>query len=163
MKDFYAFFDFCLLAGRFSIGCGSEFRAEVAYLEVGRLDLEPIHEKNNFHQISDIFMKSRIYSLVKFKKSNHKNALEAHFCDLISGEKPNSWLFDENVKKTNHAPRRAHDLISGEKPNSCPPPNPGWATAAAATAAEEFSQSIQAPSSTHPGISYPVRANPSLR
>ena len=41
--------------------------------------------------------------------------------DLISGEKPNSWLFDENVKKSNHAPRRAHDLISGEKPNSCPP------------------------------------------
>ena len=38
--------------------------------------------------------------------------------DLISGEKPNSWLFDENVKKSNHAPRRAHDLISGEKPNS---------------------------------------------
>ena len=39
------------------------------------------------------------------------------------------------------------------------------ATAAAATAAatEEFFQSIQAPSSTHPGISYPVRANPSLR
>ena len=26
-----------------------------------------------------------------------------------------------------------------------------------------FFQSIQAPSSTHPGISYPVRANPSLR
>ena len=25
---------------------------------------------------------------------------------------------DENVKKSNHAPRRAHDLISGEKPNS---------------------------------------------
>ena len=44
--------------------------------------------------------------------------------DLISGEKPNSWLFDENVKKSNHAPRRAHDLISGEKPNSCPPPKP---------------------------------------
>ena len=40
---------------------------------------------------------------------------------MISGEKPNSWLFDENVKKSNHAPRRAHDLISGEKPNSCPP------------------------------------------
>ena len=38
--------------------------------------------------------------------------------DLISGENPNSWLFDENVKKSNHAPRRAHDLISGEKPNS---------------------------------------------
>ena len=31
-------------------------------------------------------------------------------------------FFDENVKKSNHAPRRAHDLISGEKPNSCPPP-----------------------------------------
>ena len=28
---------------------------------------------------------------------------------------------------------------------------------------EKKSQSIQAPSSTHPGISYPVRANPSLR
>ena len=25
---------------------------------------------------------------------------------------------DENFKKSNHAPRRAHDLISGEKPNS---------------------------------------------
>ena len=76
-----------------------------------------------------------------------------------------NMFFDENFKKSNHAPRRAHDLISGEKPNSCPPPpNPGWATAAAATAtAEEFSQSIQAPSSMHPGISYPVRANPSLR
>ena len=94
-----------------------------------------------------------------FKKSNHAPR-RAH--DLISGEKPNSWLFDENVKKSNHAPLRAHDLISGEKPNSWPPPNPGWATAATATA-EEFSQSIQAPSSTHPGISYPVRANPSLR
>ena len=46
-------------------------------------------------------------------------------CDLISGEKPISWLFDENVKKSNHAPRRAHDLISGEKPNSCPPPQVG--------------------------------------
>ena len=65
---------------------------------------------------------SLINSWITFKKSNHKNALEAHFCDLISGEKPNSWLFDENVKKSNHAPRRAHDLISGEKPNSCPPP-----------------------------------------
>ena len=43
----------------------------------------------------------------------------------------------------------------------CSLPKPGWATAAAAT--EEFLQSIQAPSSTHPGISYPVRANPSLR
>ena len=30
----------------------------------------------------------------------------------------------------------------------------------AATAAEEFSQSIQAPSSTHPGTTYPVRAIP---
>ena len=40
----------------------------------------------------------------------------------------------------------------------------GWATVAAATATtEEFSQSIQAPASTHPAISYPVRANPSLR
>ena len=111
-----------MLAGRFSIGCGSKFREILAYLEVGRLDLEPIHEKKHFHEILDIFMKSRIYSWVKFKKSNHKNALEAHFCDLISGEKPNSWLFDENVKKSNHAPRRAHDLISREKPNSCPPP-----------------------------------------
>ena len=46
----------------------------------------------------------------------------------------------------------------------CPLPKPGWATAATATAAtEEFLQSIQAPSSTHPGISYPVRANPSLQ
>ena len=86
MRDFYAFFDFFLLAGRFSIGCGSKFREILAYLEVGSSDLEPIHEKNHFHEISDIFMKSRIYSWVKFKKSNHKNALEAHFCDLISGK-----------------------------------------------------------------------------
>ena len=34
------------------------------------------------------------------------------------------------------------------------------ATAATATAAEEFSQSIQVPSSTHPGTTYPVRAIP---
>ena len=33
---------------RFSIGCGSKFRAEVAYLEVGSSDLEPIHEKHVF-------------------------------------------------------------------------------------------------------------------
>ena len=45
----------------------------------------------------------------------------------------------------------------------CPLPKSGWATTTTATAAtEEFSQSIQAPSSTHPGISYPVRASPSL-
>ena len=36
----------------------------------------------------------------------------------------------------------------------------GWAAAATT---EEFSQGIQAPSSMHPAISYPVRANPSLR
>ena len=36
------------------------------------------------------------------------------------------------------------------------------ARTAAATATQEFLQSIQAPSSTHPGISYLVRANPSL-
>ena len=50
--------------------------------------------------------------------------------------------------------------------DNCPFPKSGWATAATATAAtatEEFSQSIQAPSSTHPGISYPVKVNPSLR
>ena len=35
-------------------------------------------------------------------------------------------FFDENFKKSNHAPRRAHDLISGEKPNSCPPPPQPW-------------------------------------
>ena len=69
--DFYAFFDFVLLAGRFSIAWESKFREILAYLEVGRLDLEPIHEKNHFHEISDIFMKSRIYSWVSFKKSNH--------------------------------------------------------------------------------------------
>ena len=33
-------------------------------------------------------------------------------------------------------------------------------TTAAAATAEEFSQSIQAPSSTHPGTTYPVRAIP---
>ena len=78
MRDFYIFrrFQFLLL---FSIGCESEFREISAYLEVGRLDLEPIHEKNHFHEISDIFMgilgyihgHSRIYSWVNFKKSNH--------------------------------------------------------------------------------------------
>ena len=62
MRDFYAFFDFFLLAGRFPIGCESEFREILAYLEVGRLDFEPIHEKNHFHEISDIFVKSQIYS-----------------------------------------------------------------------------------------------------
>ena len=58
--------------------------------------------------------------------------LGAHFCDLISGK---------------------------AKVSAPPPPNPGWATTAAAatTATEEFPQSIQAPSSTHPGISYPVK------
>ena len=34
---------------------------------------------------------------------------------------------------------------------------------ATAATAEELSQSIQVPSSTHPGTTYPVRANPSLR
>ena len=94
-----------------------------------------------------------------FKKSNHAPR-RAH--DLISGEKPNSWLFDENVKKSNHAPRRAHDLISGEKPNSCPPPPQPWVGDGGGGdgGGGRISQSIQAPSSMHPGISYPVRANP---
>ena len=55
------------------------------------------------------------------KKSNHAPR-RAH--DLISGEKPISWLFDENVKKSNHAPRRAHDLISGGKAEFLVPPQP---------------------------------------
>ena len=46
-------FSFLLL---FSIGCESEFREFLAYLEVGSSDLEPIHEKKHFHEISDIFM-----------------------------------------------------------------------------------------------------------
>ena len=33
----------------------------------------------------------------------------------------------------------------------------------ATTATEEFSQSIRAPSSMHPGTAFPLRANPSLR
>ena len=50
------------------------------------------------------------------------------------------------------------------KTDNCPFPKSGWATTTTATTAtEEFSQTIQAPSSTHPGTSYPVRANPSLR
>ena len=55
---FYAFFVvfrisfFFLLAGRFSIGCGSKFRAEVAYLEVGSSDFEQIHEKTIFDDFS---------------------------------------------------------------------------------------------------------------
>ena len=59
--------------------------------------------------------------------------------------------------------RSAHSGSSDSvtKLENCPFSKSGWATAAATT--EEFSQSIQAPSSTHPGISYPVRANPSLR
>ena len=56
VRDFYACFVFFLLAGRFSIGCGSKFRAEVAYLEVGSSDFEQIHEKHYLHEISDIFM-----------------------------------------------------------------------------------------------------------
>ena len=48
--------DFSLFVFRFSIGCGSKFRAEVAYLEVGSSDFEQIHGKNYFHEISDIFM-----------------------------------------------------------------------------------------------------------
>ena len=51
MRDFYDFLDFFLGSGRFSVGCGSKFRAEVAYSEVGRLDLEQIHEKNIFDEI----------------------------------------------------------------------------------------------------------------
>ena len=42
---------FFLLAGRFCIGCGSKFRAGVAYLEVGSSDLEQIHKTTK------IFMK----------------------------------------------------------------------------------------------------------
>ena len=57
---FFFFPRFFLLVGRFSIGCGSEFRAEVAYLDVGSSDLEQIHGKNYFHEISDIFM-DKIY------------------------------------------------------------------------------------------------------
>ena len=36
---------------------------------------------------------------------------------------------------------------------------PRWATTAT-TAAENFSQAIQAPSPTHPGTTYPVRVSP---
>ena len=60
-------------------------------------------------------------------------------------------------------------ILRGQAPSNSPfPSHPGCATTATATATattamEEFSQSIQAPSSTHPGISYPVKANPSLR
>ena len=78
---------FVLLAGRFPVGCESKFREILAYLEVGSSDLEPIHEKNHFpSNLGYIHGHSRIYSWVKFKKSNHKSALEAHFCDLISGK-----------------------------------------------------------------------------
>ena len=31
-----------------AIGCETEFREMLAYLEVGRLDLKPIHEQNYF-------------------------------------------------------------------------------------------------------------------
>ena len=48
VRDYYAFQFFVLLVGRFSIGCGSEFRAEVAHLDVGSSDLEQINEKNYF-------------------------------------------------------------------------------------------------------------------
>ena len=50
MRDFY---DFSIFwgCGRFSIGCGSKFRAEVAYLEVGSSDLEQIHEETIFDEI----------------------------------------------------------------------------------------------------------------
>ena len=56
MRDIIIFlgdFSFFLL---FSIGCESEFRKKVAYLEVWSSDLKPIHEKIIFHEISDIFM-----------------------------------------------------------------------------------------------------------
>ena len=56
MRDFYAFFYFFLLVGRFSIGCGSEFRAEVAYLEVGNSDFEQIHDKNFFDEIQFLLL-----------------------------------------------------------------------------------------------------------
>ena len=36
----------------------------------------------------------------------------------------------------------------------------GWATVVTATLAEEFSQSIQDPSYTHPGTAHPVRTTP---
>ena len=45
---------------RFSIGCVSKFRAEVAYLEVGSSDLEQIHENMFFDE--------------NVKKSNYTNA-----------------------------------------------------------------------------------------
>ena len=48
VRDYYAFEFFFLLAGRFSIGCGSKSRAKVAYLEVGSSDLGQIHEKHVF-------------------------------------------------------------------------------------------------------------------
>ena len=45
-----------IFLGRFSIRCGSKFRAEVAYLEVGSSDLEQIHEKNIFDEIPALFV-----------------------------------------------------------------------------------------------------------
>ena len=66
--------------------------------------------------------------------------------------------FDETDRSAHS--RSADSVI---KLDNCPFSKSGWATAATTAATEEFSQSIQAPSSTHPGISYPVRANHSLR
>ena len=70
VRDYYIFRRFQFLFLLFAIGYESEFREISAYLEVGSSDLEPIHEKNHFHEISDIFMgilgyiheHSRIYS-----------------------------------------------------------------------------------------------------
>ena len=59
--------------------------------------------------------------------------------------------------------RASRKRRSRNKTDNCPLPKLEWATTTATTATEEFSQGIQAPSSTHPWISYPVRANPSLR
>ena len=61
--------------------------------------------------------------------------------------------------------RASRKRRSRNETDNWPLSKPGWATAATAAAAttEEFSQGIQAPSSMHPVISYPVKASPSLR
>ena len=58
VRDFYAF-HFFLGSGRFSVGCVSKFRAEVAHLKVGSSDFEQIHEKNYFLRNSSFFASLR--------------------------------------------------------------------------------------------------------
>ena len=97
------------------------------------------------------FMKKNTIFDENFKKSNHKNALEAHFCDLISGK----TISDIFMGKPGRAPKpgrtpKPGSVLGGASPPQTPPENlegapppqtpplplnPRWATAAAAATA----------------------------